>query len=161
LLDMLLVAGTAALVQREVEGIPRSSLLLLALGNGMTVFIDTTYLNIVVYQLNDLYRFYTSGLMIARVIILGALTLQILNYDKATSTQMYLRAGRTLRIVLPYVATAIGLALLPFAVIYDVPSHMRSLGITFGTIALVAIVLYRQYLVLQDNVFLYEVSDKV
>src|SRR5262249_45668073 len=65
LLDMLLVAGAAALVQREVEGIPRSSLLLLALGNGMTVFIDTTYLNIVVYQLNDLYRFYTSGLMIA------------------------------------------------------------------------------------------------
>lgn len=160
LLDLLLVAGAAALVQREVEGIPRSTLLLLAIGNGMTVFIDTTYLNIVVYQLNSLYRFYTSGLMVARVILLGGITLQILNYDKAITALVYSRARRMLRIVLPYVATAIGLGLLPFAVIYDVPSHMRSLGIAFGTIALVGIVLYRQYLVLRDNVFLYEVSDR-
>lgn len=160
-LDLTLMATAVALVQRDVEGIPRATILMLALGNGMTAFTDVSYLNIIVYDLPGLYRYYTSALMIARTILFGGLAFQYARMQMPQQPMLTrVSARHLLRGLLPYSAATVGLTLLPVAVLIDSPFSLRLTGVLFGTIGLVGIVLYRQYRVLRENVSLYEDSER-
>jgi diguanylate cyclase (GGDEF)-like protein len=66
-----------------------------------------------------------------------------------------------LRLALPYLAIAISLGLLVKAVVFDRDTGLRMLVILFGAVVMVALVLLRQYLVLIENMRLYQAVQRI
>jgi diguanylate cyclase (GGDEF)-like protein len=64
----------------------------------------------------------------------------------------YSYVGSMFRLALPYLAIIVGMALLVIAIHTDPSPDARLFGLLYGSVALVLLVLLRQYLVMQDNV---------
>lgn len=162
IMDMGLLAGAVALVQRDVEGVPRASLFLIGLGNAILIYVDILYLYFSVYGLPAQLTYYNAGVMAARLFILPAVVWQTFCLDTGivSSASTGSSARRLLRLSLPYAAVAVGLALFLISVESAIPRDFRLYGVLLGTIGLVGIVLYRQYIVLRENVFLYERAEE-
>lgn len=162
-MDMGLLAGAVTLVQRDVQGVPRGSLFLIGFGNGILIFVDIMYLYFSVYGLPSQLAYYNAGVMVARLFLLPAVVWQMYCFDAGIvptkSTES--RARRMLRLSLPYAAIAVGLVLFLVSVQAAIPRDLRLYGVLLGTVGLVGIVLYRQYIVLRENVFLYERSEEI
>lgn len=159
-MDMGLLAGAVALVQRDVEGIPRASLFLIGFGNGFLIFVDVIYLYFSVYGLPTELAYYNSGVMLARLFLLPAIVWQTFCLESGLVVTPQSRARKMLRSALPYISVAAGMILFLVSVRSTLPRDPRLYGVLFGTAGLVGIVLFRQYIVLRENVFLYERAEE-
>lgn len=162
LLDILLMAGAVTLVQRDVEGVPRRTLLFIASANVVLVLADITYAYYAVTEAPVLLNTYNSLLICARLMLLFAVAAQTMAIGIVERSQepRASTARRMLRLTLPYQATALGLALFVLAVETTLPSDLRLQGIFVGVVALAGCVLLRLHLVLRENVSLYEGAEQ-
>ena len=163
LLDILLVAGAVTLVQRDVEGVPRRTLLFIASANTVLVLADITYSYYAATETPMLLNIYNSFLICARLFLLFAVAAQTLALGSGDVSEQEPRASaarRMLRLTLPYLATAFGLALFVLAVETTLSVDLRLQGIFVGVVALAVCVLLRLHLVLRENVNLYEGAEQ-
>lgn len=163
LLDILLIAGAVALVQRDVEGMPRATLILIAFSNILFVIADITYSYFAASNTSILLNFYNSILISGRFFLLGAVTAQVYALDEPKKVFEGARAStarRMLRLTLPYSATAFGLVLFFVTVEMTLPKDLRLAGVFVGMLALVGFVLLRLHLILRENVSLYEGAEQ-
>lgn len=156
--DLTLVAAAVALFQRDVEGVPRPTLLCLAFGNGLTVVTNVIYTYMAVYDVGSLEKYYNSSLMIIRTVLLAGVVWQI-QAGSVSSLTSGSPARRVLRLALPYAAITMSLALFLVAIL-SLSLDVRVYGVLIGTIALMGIVLFRQYVVLRENVYLFERTEQ-
>lgn len=159
ILDLTLVAAAVALSQRDVEGVPRKTLVYLAIGNGLTVFSNILYAYLAVYELPGLFVYYNLLLAAVRTILLAGVAIQVLRGPAALPKPTESPARGMLRLALPYAAVTVALALFLVA-INSVHLDLRMQGILIGMLGLIGVVLLRQYVVLRENVYLYEKTEK-
>lgn len=157
--DLMLVAAAVSLIQRDFERVPRATLVFLAIGNLLGVTGDFGFLYATIYDHPDLAHWYNLQWMVGRILFLAAAVQQIKSLQGVHSgTQSGISAARALlRRSLPYGAIAIGLLVLFLSCLHG-PAGLR-IFVALATIVLVGLVLYRQHLVLKENVYLYEDAD--
>lgn len=158
ILDLTLVAAAVALIQRDVAGVPRATLFCLAFGNGLTVVSNVIYTYMSVYDVPSLEKYYNLSLMVIRAVLVGGVVWQI-QTGPAGQVTTGSTARRVLRLALPYAAISVGLLLFLFAVL-SLPMNVRVYGVFIGAFSLMAIVLFRQYVVLRENVYLFERTEE-
>lgn len=163
ILDVMLAGATVVLIQRDVEGAPRATMLFLAFSNCFLVAGDIYYVYCAIYGQALSTPAYDTLMLFSRYCMVPAVAWQ--SFDLRNPPVKELpedsHPRRLLRLTLPYLATATALALLLYAVNVSLKFDFRVHGVVFGALLLVAIVLYRQYLVLQENVYLYERSEQM
>lgn len=163
MLDILLMAGAVALIQRDVEGMPRRTLVFIACANIVLVLADITYAYYAASEKEILLNFYNSFLICARIFLLCAVTAQTAALEDSGSAVIVTRqstARRMLRLALPYLATAFALLLFIMAVESTIPSDFRLQGVFVAMFVSIGFVLLRLHLVLRENVSLYEGAEE-
>lgn len=161
--DFLLLAGLAALIQRDLSRAARQIVALLALG---AVFMAAGDLFFAYHELNEipyspayptLFRLVAVQMQLfaaARQIACGP---GILSDPPARFSPL----RHLLRLALPYLAVIVGLALLTVVIHTGLSPEPRLLGVLYGSYGLVGFVLLRQYVVLRENVRLYQKMRRV
>lgn len=160
--DLLILTGVAALIQRDVEKVARGALVFLALGMIFTTFADALFAYFEVSEiaydpapLNILWQ-------LSAVSHSAAALMQILyNRGLIPSTEDPHRVRRLARLLLPYAAASVGPVLLMLFTNSTLFSGARLRGLLFGTVALIVLVLVRQYTVLAENLRLYREMQRM
>jgi diguanylate cyclase (GGDEF)-like protein len=158
LADFLLLASTIALVQRDVLLYSRRILNYLAIAMLVKGVVDSLYVYLELggksYPLPYLSIFW----LVAGLCEMTAASIQIFaTRSKFTAIPSPFSASRhILRLALPYLAVAGGLGLLILVIMNTLSTDQRLLGVLFGATGLVLLVLYRQYIILQENIDLYQ-----
>src|SRR5262245_49268269 len=155
-LDFLIVGCAVVIIQRDVEGLHPLTLLCIAVGKGFAAIADAM---LVYGWLKDSVAFedlYSATFAVERFLVFLGIAFQIAALQQPGQSRASSYAKRIARDALPYLATFIILALLTVALITHESLDVSLRGALFGTMALIAIVLYRQYIVLKENVSLYE-----
>ena len=161
--DFLLLAGLAALVQRDLSQAARQIVGLLAIG---TLLMAAGDLFFAYHELNEIA--YSPAY--PTLFRLGAVQMQLF----AAARQIACGPGilsdpparfspvrHLLRLALPYLAVIVGLALLTVVIHTSLSPEPRLLGVLYGSYVLVGFVLLRQYVVLRENVRLYQKMRRV
>lgn len=152
--DFIILAVIIALIQRDLTSVARQILGFIALamlcaivGDVLFAYYEIQGSDYVMAYLNVMWMCacLAQMLAVARLIASGP---GLLNDPPIR----YSYVGTTLRLALPYLATVVGLVLLAVAIQTDPSPDTRLLGLLYGSFALVALVMLRQYLVLKDNV---------
>ena len=161
-LDLLLAGAAMVLIQRDVEGVPRVSVLLLAFSSCFLVAGDIMYVYSAIYGLDLSVSTYNLVMQTSRYLLVPSAAWQLseVRNPGVPDIPADSRARRMLRLTLPSVATAAGLALLVYAVQSEMRFEVRVQSVLLGALFLVGIVLLRQYVVLRENVYLYERTEE-
>jgi diguanylate cyclase (GGDEF)-like protein len=160
--DFLILAAVIALAQRDMQRPARWMLLFIALGMIFATIADLFFSNPELTDIDQTITQHTlwmcSALSLcyagAQQFKIGIKTLSDL--PKKSSSTLYL-----LRLVLPYLAVGLSLLLLILVVISEREIGFRLLGILSGAVVMVALVLLQQYLVLKENVRLYQTVQRI
>lgn len=164
LMDVLLFAGVAALLQRDVEQVPPRELIFLATGLGLIAVADSLFvycrLNLLDWALPYLYILWLSGALC----VAAAAGLQ--RAPKRCTGDSHLAKGLQqalpiLRLALPYLSVATGWLLLIALTLSSGVMNLRLQGVLFGALILAILVLVRQYTVLRENVRLYTEMERL
>lgn len=161
--DFLILAGLLALIQRDLSRAARWILGLLIMAIFFSTFGDLFF---AYHELNDIP--YSPAFL--TVFNLGSIQMQLI----AAARQIACGAGilsdpparfspvrHILRLTLPYLAVIVGLALLTVIIHTNLSPDPRLQGVLYGSYILVGFVLFRQYVVLQENVRLYQKMRRV
>jgi len=152
--DFIILAAIIALIQRDLTRVARQILGLIALsmlfgivGDVWFAYNEVQVSEYVMAYLNVMWLCACLAQMmaVARLIASGP---GLLNDPPSR----YSPVGTMFRLALPYLAIIVGLALLVIAIHTDPSPDSRLLGLLYGSVVLVLLVLLRQYLVMQDNV---------
>lgn len=152
--DLLILAGVVTLILRDVERVQGGVMFFLALGTLLTMIPDGLF----AYDENFSVPYSMPHLnvlwMASSVCVLIAVFRQLAIVGGLPARPPPIaRPIRLLRIALPYLATAVGLGLLMLVTTFTsfAPApYVR--GTVHGALLLVALVLLRQYVVLQENI---------
>ena len=161
--DFILLAAAIALIQRDLLRPARWVLFFIASGMVFAALADLLFAT---YELNEIAyppAFLHTLWMCSVQSLLFAAAWQIAS-SSSTQGEVPARSSPALyllRLALPYFAVALGLSLLVHAVITDGGSGLRLLGILFGAVVMVGLVLLRQYLVLKENLRLYQTVQRI
>lgn len=155
-LDMLIVACAVTIIQRDVEGLHPAALLCIAVANGMASVGDVFLIFYTIGSPTLELKLSCAVFMVLRFLVLLALAFQIASLEHPQNRTSFLRTKRLLRDALPYVASLFILGLLVVVLGSQKTMELKLRGALFGTLLLIAIVLYRQYIMLRENVFLYQ-----
>lgn len=160
ILDLSIVACAVTIIQRDVEGLHPVALLWIAVANGLASIADAF---LIYAQSQNMVRELSIAnaiFMTLRFLLLLALGYQVTFLQHAGVSNTISPVKRFLRVALPYVASAVILALLAVALGSEKLLEVNLRGALFGTLALIAIVLYRQYIMLRENIDLYQEATK-
>lgn len=152
--DLLILAGVVALIQRDVERLQRGVMFFLALGTLVMTIPDALFAYYENFGVDYSMPHLNLLWMASSVFVLLALSRQrVAAGEEVALPAPHTRPVRLLRISLPYIGTAVGLGLLILVTMFTsfAPSlYVR--GTVEGALVLVALVLLRQYVVLQENI---------
>jgi diguanylate cyclase (GGDEF)-like protein len=161
--DLLILGALFVLIQRDFESVTRWMLIYLALGILLTSLADSLF---------AFYENFGSPYEMPRLNLLwigsSLTTLVAVGWQLASTRKplpnelAWLKPPRLLRIVLPYIATGVGLGLLALVTLRTSlvpPIYIR--GAAYGAIALTVLVLLRQFVVLRENVLLRERTEEL
>ncbi|HSF80729.1 MAG TPA: GGDEF domain-containing protein [Anaerolineales bacterium] len=161
--DFLILAGLVALIQRDLSRAARWIVSLLVMAILFSVGGDLFF---AYHELNEIS--YSPAYL--TVFNLGAVQMQLI----AAARQIASGAGilsdpparfspvrHLFRLALPYLAVIVGLALLTVIIHTSLSPDPRLLGVLYGSYGLVGFVLLRQYVVLRENVRLYQKMRRV
>jgi diguanylate cyclase (GGDEF)-like protein len=154
---LIVISTIVPLIQREIEDVYGWTPVLLSGGMILLIAADGfySYFNLfeIEYPAPNLNILWNAS----QLALVSALALQFLYGNTKTLRQPALNSTkRLLKIGVPYIATLVGLCLLFLSVESSPANISRIRGMFFGTVALVAAVLMRQFVVLRENISLYE-----
>jgi len=161
--DFLILAGLASLAQRDLS---RSARWILSFLSLQMIFAAAGDLLFAYHEINHL-PYVWSTLVVLRMSSaqagLVAAARQITSGPGilADPPTRFNRFRHLFRLALPYLAVLVGMGLLFVAVSSYTLLDARLIGILAGAFGLVAIVLWRQYVVLEENVRLYQKMRQV
>jgi diguanylate cyclase (GGDEF)-like protein len=159
-LELLLVAAAAALVQRDVEGVRRATLVLLALSSALSVAGTLLYAWYVQVGNDSLLRPYFVERALHVTLLASAALWQLLPRSHGLARPAEPSKGRRLlRQSLPQLAAALSLVVLVVAG-GGSRAKPRMLSAVLGTTFVTALLLYRQNVVARENLRLYEDLDQ-
>jgi len=156
--DFLLLASTVALIQRDIPLTSRRMLNLLVLSITFKVIADIISVYFLLVGI-------TAVMAYLNILWLGSAQCELVSASipiysarvKTTALPSRFSPARHLfRLTLPYLAVVGGLGLLIFIVINTLSGNQRLVGVLYGVSALVLMVLLRQYMVLRENLDLYQ-----
>lgn len=157
--DLLLLTGVAAVIQSDVEKLAFGSMVFLAGGMIFTVIADALFayyeVNAIAYEVAYLNFFWilAAGFNLFAVVV----QLRIRSGPPASVTDLkFTRSKRLLQLALPYIAVAVGLVMQFMCVNATENLDPRVRGVMYGVLLLIGLVLLRQYIVLRENVHLYQ-----
>lgn len=155
--DLLVLAGVIAIINRDIERVAQRSLFFLGVGLAAAVLADLLF---AYFEINDLpYPYILNTLWAFSALCdLYAIGWQIISGFQVhlSGERVFYRSRQQIRLILPYAAIILGIGLLIFAITQTSQLDLRLLGVLYGVLALIGLVLLRQYLVLRENVSLYE-----
>jgi diguanylate cyclase (GGDEF)-like protein len=161
--NLLLVVGFVGLIQRDVTSSSRVSLIFLGLGalsatlaDGWLVYCQISGQPCSLTIVSILRLASAEGILLA-----AAMVIVLRTGIKMTTPEIYKPFSPLLRLVIPYLAVAAGLALLINMVYLVGFADQSMMGALFGSIILVGLVLVRQFIVLQENARLYREMQRL
>jgi len=162
--DLLILAATLALAQRDLS--PPARWMLLAIATAMICGTVADFSS-AYFQLNEIpnapFQFVHALWMGAGVAFCAGGAIQ-LAADKDAHPEPPRKSNPTLymlRLTLPYLSMLIGLGLLVQVILILRDSGSLLYGTFVGTVVMVVLVLLRQYLVMQENLRLYNAVQRV
>ncbi len=161
--DLMLFVGLASLFQRDLNRIGRGVLFLL-MGSMVTLtFADVSFAYLELHENHSTPPVLNVLWLGAAMLLLGATAQQLAaaKWSPKINTTAPPRPMNLVRLLLPYVAAGIGPVLLLVALNQNVGLQKSIRGLLFGTVAAVTLVLLRQYLVLIENVQLFQQMQKL
>jgi len=153
--DLLTLTGVLILIERDTDKIFRWTLVCLAAGILATTIADTTFAILDVQGISYPLPPLTIFWLVSDLLFLAGAVAQIISASHPIPPSPYSLARRLIRLLLPYVAAAIGPTLLLTTITPTLLSLDRFRELLLGTIVLMVLVLLRQYAVLLENVQLY------
>ncbi len=148
------------MIQREVKGIHPVTLLWIAIAGGLAAIADV----LADYQLAERAggrtKSFQRSVHRAAFFCTAAIAYQVTFLRDPGPVATSSRVKRILGLALPYGACAVFLALLVAVLGSSGTLELRVQGLLFGTVAVVLVVLYRQYIMLGENVYLYEKAEQ-
>lgn len=151
--DLLLLAGVMVLIQRDVEKVGRPALLFLigsqiltGLADGAFAYLELRGLESTLPLMNALWMFGYIGFGAA-----AAWQAYQPNRDYDTQNLPLTGTERLLRQILPYMAAALVLLIVMFALQTSTINLERLRLLLWGSVLLVVLVLIRQYTLILDN----------
>ena len=161
--DFMILSATIALAQRDLIKPARWVLVYIACGmviaaaaDGLFAFYELNPNDNGLHYLNALWLCSSQSLLLAAAWQIASSDGMLPDVPRKPSPFFYL-----LRLALPYLAVGLGLTLLVQAVGSDGDSGPRLLGILYAAVIMVGLVLLRQYLVLQENLRLYQAVQRI
>ncbi len=157
--DLFILAGLIALIQRDVENVGRWVLIFLAVSMLFTAFADILFAVLETYAVPYSMAPLNVLFMVSYWALLAAAGWQILfpaSDDGGMETFHPL-----LRSTLLYVAPLLGMGLAFTSAVSSFGSDLRLYGTLVGAFGIAALVLLRQYVVLQDNQRLYREMEQI
>lgn len=154
-LDLLIVACAVTLIQRDVEGLHPLALLWIAVANCLASLSDIYFVYISLHDSAYQIKLSNAFYMLLRFFVLLAMAFQITSLEYPGFAPGFSPSKRVLRVALPYLASAMILILLAIVLGSHDTIKLNLRGVLFGTLGLIAFVLYRQYIMLRENMFLY------
>jgi diguanylate cyclase (GGDEF)-like protein len=161
--DILLFTGISMLIQRDLEKVVRRPFAFLACALVIMALADSVFSYL---DANKLYysMVYPDVLwLISSIFFLFAVAWQVL-FGKSGLTDKDLDVGisqHSPRLVLPYLAVGLGVGLLLYTLFINKSIGKEAWVLLHGTLVLIGIVLFRQYVVLRENVNLYNETKKL
>ena len=156
--DMLLLGGVVALLQRDIERVAHNVLIMLAGALVWTAIADSLFAFFEIQE--GAYNIASQNILwIASALFqLWAVSFQVRRVEpvKEDETSYFHRSQHLLRLALPYLAVGVGIGLLILAINQGGAPNLRLRGLLNATLFLFGLVLLRQYLILRDNMKLYE-----
>jgi len=160
--DLMILSATIALAQRDLIRPARWVLFYVALGmvvaaiaDGLFAYDELGRIDIQPPYLNSFWMCSSQSLLLAATWQIASNTAMLEDTPPKSRPFFYL-----LRLALPYLAVALGLGLLVQAVSGG-DSGLGLSGILYAAVMMVGLVLLRQYLVLQENVRLYQTVQRI
>jgi diguanylate cyclase (GGDEF)-like protein len=161
--DLLIFAGVVSLIQRDLEKLAHGSMILLGAGIVFTTFADVLFayfeINAIPYAITLLNLLFLGGMLCQLLAAIWQLSTR--PEGQGSSPVIVDRSKRLFRLALPYLAAGVGPILLVIVVNSTLVSGPRLRGLLFGTVAMVILVLLRQYAVLVENIRLYEQMQRL
>jgi diguanylate cyclase (GGDEF)-like protein len=156
--DLLLLAGVMALIQRDVQRVARGTLFFLGCSMIFAVVVNSLFAYLDIHGISYAEIFLNILWLLAALCSLSAIIWQILSVQQVTATTIsrFERSRNLLRLALPYLAVVVGLGLLVYVVNSNQLWEGQPRGVLLAALLLVGLVMLRQYLILRDNVALYE-----
>jgi len=160
ILDLFFMASAIIIIQRNVRGIPSVSLVCIALTGGFGIVLDAIVVSTPLISGSLEAKIYDSIIITGRTLYLAALYYQIRFLEDPDPLWIRGSARRFLRLALPYIASTLCLAVSIQALVASDVLTVPLRGVLYGTIGLTALVLYRQFLVLRQNLKLLEKENQ-
>jgi len=154
-LGLLILAAVTALVQSRVDQVSPGAMSLLAAGMLCSVGANAFSVYAILFKV----PYYAPYLNAAWVIAQTLVTLAGAWEAGSSEQEQQAPQRRQGRVVLPYAAVILGMALLTFG-LESSPYGLGLRGLLAGAFVLVALVLLRQLLLLRDNFRLYEQAQR-
>ncbi len=161
--DILLFTGVSVLIQRDLEKVIRKSfiflafaLVIMALADGVFSYLDANEYSYSMVYPDILW-------LISSVFFLFSVAWQILfgKTDTADKDLDVAISHHAPRLFLPYLAVSLGVGLLLYTLFIHQSVSKEAWVLLNGTLVLIGIVLVRQYVVLRENVNLYDATKKL
>ncbi len=152
--DLFILAGIVSLIQRDLEGVGGAVLSLLGVSMFFTLLADILFTGLDTYTISYTMAPLNIFYLVSYWSCMTAAVWQL--------TRIAPRAPRSsffytmLRTILIYIPPAAGMGLVLLTTIRRFESDIRLYGTLLGSFGLVALVLWRQYITLQDNRRLYK-----
>ncbi|MCI0614938.1 ATP-binding protein, partial [bacterium] len=154
-LDFSICACAIIIIQRDVEGLHPLTLLWIAVAKGFAALADACLIYGWVQNQPVFLDWSSASFAMERFLVLLAIAYQIMFLRYPGEFRAFSIAKRIVRDALPYIATFVILVLLTVGLISQKTLTLNLRGALFGTLALIIMVLYRQYIMLKENLFLY------
>ena len=156
--DVWFLTSILTLIQRDVKQYARWVLGFLAICMILRTIADSLYAYEVIYGLGYVMPFLNIMWLSAGLSIFAAAGLQVISTQGrlAETTSRFSPSLHLLRLALPYLAVVIGLSLHIVVINSNQNSDPRQNIILYGALGLIALVLLRQYMLLRENVSLYQ-----
>jgi signal transduction histidine kinase len=158
-LQLVLLALAVTLIQRDVNGVHRVTLAFLALAFGGFVISSLLDLHSIVQGGGRLEVVWLAVSLLSYTVAATGPAWQIAVGQQQEEGPRISAARLLLRSALPYLAAAVSVLVLALAVGRGA-SPAQIAGVLAGTAATTAMLLYRQHVVLRENVRLYEELDE-
>jgi diguanylate cyclase len=161
--DFLVLAAIIALIQRDLTRVARWILGFMAfaiiftlLGDLFSTYYEPPKLPYQIVYLNILWLCSAQFQMLATARLIASGPAMLDDPPAQFSPFRHLFS-----LALPYLAIIIGLALLALSIYTDPVPDQRLIGLIVGAYSLVGLVLLRQYLVLKENLRLYQTMRRI
>lgn len=158
-LDLTVLACAVTIIQRDVEGLHPVSLLCVGIANGLAAIADVFLISGTLRNLPEQLNISSIVFIVLRFLVLLAMAYQ-LTFLEYPNISVASPLKRVLRMVLPYIAISIVIMLLAIVLPGEKTLTLKLSGVIYGTLGLIGIVLYRQYLLYQDAKEAREVAEE-